>query len=155
MLYIPDMQPPQDMTWFCFGHRSRKAARAVTRAFNQRLKPFGLNISQYVLLGVIARGRHRSVAAMAEEVGVEPSALLRNLRLLEERGLVAGEGGRGRAGLRLAVTAAGADLIETSIPAWQMAQADLADLMDGRADETREALVRLERAALALERAER
>ncbi|MET3527095.1 DNA-binding MarR family transcriptional regulator [Phenylobacterium koreense] len=142
------------MLWFCFGHRSRKAARAVTRAFNQRLKPFGLNISQYVLLGVIARGEHRSVAAMAEEVGVEPSALLRNLKLLEARGLVAGEGGRGRGGRRLAVTPAGADLIEATIPSWRQAQADLASLLEGKADETRQALVRLERAAQALGRAE-
>lgn len=149
------MDLPQDMAGQCFGHRSRKAARAVTRAFNQRLKPFGLNINQYVLLGVIARGEHRSVAAMAEEVGVEPSALLRNLRLLEDRGLIAGEGGRGRAGRRLAVTEAGVALICESVPAWRQSQTDLAALLDGRADETREALVRLERAALALEKAER
>ncbi|MCX7586192.1 MULTISPECIES: MarR family winged helix-turn-helix transcriptional regulator [unclassified Phenylobacterium] len=149
------MQPADDMLWFCFGHRSRKAARAVTRAFNQRLKPFGLNISQYVLLGVIARGEHRSIAAMAEEVGVEPSALVRNLRLLEARGLVAGEGGRGRGGRQLAVTPQGADLIEQTIPAWRRAQADLAARLDGDPDETRQALVRLEHAALALERAER
>ena len=149
------MQPADDMLWFCFGHRSRKAARAVTRAFNQRLKPFGLNISQYVLLGVITRGEHRSIAAMAEEVGVEPSALVRNLRLLEARGLVAGEGGRGRGGRRLAVTPQGADLIEQTIPAWRRAQADLAARLDGDPDETRQALVRLEHAALALERAER
>jgi DNA-binding MarR family transcriptional regulator len=149
------MPPPNDMLWFCFGHRSRKAARAVTRAFNLRLKPFGLNISQYVLLGVIARGEHGSVAAMAEEVGVEPSALLRNLKLLEARGLVAGEGGRGRRGRRLAVTPAGDDLIRMTIPSWRQAQADLAALLEGQADETRQALVRLERAALALERAER
>ena len=149
------MQSTDDMLWFCFGHRSRKAARAVTRAFNQRLKPFGLNISQYVLLGVIARGEHRSIAAMAEEVGVDPSALVRNLRLLEARGLVAGEGGRGRGGRQLAVTPQGADLIEQTIPAWRRAQADLAARMDGDPDETRQALVRLEHAALALERAER
>lgn len=149
------MPPPDDMLWFCFGHRSRKAARAVTRAFNLRLKPLGLNISQYVLLGVIARDEHRSIAAMAEEVGVEPSALVRNLKLLEARGLIAGEGGRGRGGRQLAVTPAGADLIMTTIPAWRQAQADLAALLEGDADETRQALVRLERAALALERAER
>ena len=149
------MQPADDMLWFCFGHRSRKAARAVTRAFNQRLKPFGLNISQYVLLGVIARGEHRSIAAMAEEVGVDSSALVRNLRLLEARGLVAGEGGRGRGGRQLAVTPQGADLIEQTIPAWRRAQADLAARLEGDPDETRQALVRLEHAALALERAER
>ena len=104
---------------------------------------------------VIARGEHRSIAAMAEEVGVEPSALVRNLRLLEARGLVASEGGRGRGGRQLAVTPQGADLIKQTIPAWRRAQADLAARLDGDPDETRQALVRLEHAALALERAER
>ena len=86
-----------DLAWFCFGHRSRKAARAVTRAFNLRLRPFNLQISQYILLGAIARSGDRSIAALADDVGVEPSAVLRNLRVLEERGLVSNTGGRGRA----------------------------------------------------------
>lgn len=146
---------PTDLAWFCFGHRSRKAARAVTRAFNLRLRPFNLQISQYILLGAIARSGDRSIAALAEEVGVEPSAVLRNLKVLEERGLVSNTGGRGRAGRRLRVTAPGHELIEASLPHWAKAQADLADLLEGRADETREALLRLERAALALEQAER
>jgi DNA-binding MarR family transcriptional regulator len=146
---------PEDVPLFCFGHRSRKAARAVTRAFNQRLKPLNLQITQFILLGAIARQGDRSVAALAEEVGVEPSAVLRNLRVLEERGLVEGEGGRGRTGRRLRLTPAGRRLIAGSLPAWRKAQADLAALLGDRADETREALVRLEQAALALEQSER
>ena len=146
---------PDDMSLFCFGHRSRKAARAVTRAFNQRLKPLNLQITQFILLGAITRSGDRSIAALAEEVGVESSAVLRNLRVLEERGLVINEGGRGRTGGRLQATRAGRLLIRRSLPAWRQAQADLAALLDGRADETREALLRLERAALTLERNEK
>lgn len=145
----------EDMSLFCFGHRSRKAARAVTRAFNQRLKPLNLQITQFILLGAISRSGDRSVAALAEEVGVESSAVLRNLRVLEERGLVTNDGGRGRTGGRLRATRAGRLLISRSLPAWRQAQADLAALLDGRADETREALLRLERAALALEQNEK
>lgn len=145
----------KDLAWFCFGHRSRKAARAVTRAFNLRLRPFNLQISQYILLGAIARSEDRSIAALAEEVGVEPSAVLRNLKVLEERGLVSNMGGRGRAGRKLRVTPQGHELIEASLPHWAKAQADLAALLEGQADETREALLRLERAALALEHSER
>lgn len=142
------------MSLFCFGHRSRKAARAVTRAFNQRLKPLNLQITQFILLGAIAREGDRSIAALADDVGVEPSALLRNLKVLEERGLVNNSGGRGRGGRKLSVTDAGRALIADSMPAWRQAQSDLAALLEGRADETREALVRLERAALALARTE-
>lgn len=146
---------PDDMSLFCFGHRSRKAARAVTRAFNRRLKPLNLQITQFILLGAITRSGDRSIAALAEEVGVESSAVLRNLRVLEERGLVINEGGRGRTGGRLQATRAGRLLIRRSLPAWRQAQADLAALLDGRADETREALLRLERAALTLEQSEK
>ncbi|MEW5685769.1 MAG: MarR family winged helix-turn-helix transcriptional regulator [Pseudomonadota bacterium] len=146
---------PDDVALFCFGHRSRRAAQAVTRAFNQRLKPLGLQITQFILLGLISRQGDRSIAALADEVGVEPSAVLRNLKVLEDRGLVAVSGGRGRGGCRLRATDAGRALILGSLPAWRRAQTDLAALLEGRAEETRAALVRLERAALALERAEK
>ena len=144
-----------DISLFCFGHRSRKAARAVTRAFNQRLKPLGLQITQFILLGAISRKDDRSIADLAEDVGVEPSAVLRNLKLLEERGLVSNAGGRGRGGRKLRITEAGRALIANSMPAWRKAQADLAALLDGKAHETRAALLRLERAALALEQSDR
>ena len=143
------------MLALCLGHRSRKAARAVTRMFNQRLRPMGLNISQYVLLGVIAAGRTGSVAQMADEVGVESSALLRNLKLLEAKGLVASAGGRGRNGRRLTLTPAGAELIAANIPLWESAQADLAAALRGSAEATRAALLDLEQAAATLERTER
>ena len=145
----------EDVSQFCFGHRSRKAARAVTRAFNQRLRPLNLQITQFILLGAIVRDADRSIAALADDVGVEPSALLRNLKVLEERGLVTNLGGRGRGGRKLRATEAGRALIAGSLSAWRQAQADLAALLDGHADQTREALVRLERAALALEQSER
>jgi len=141
---------PDDLALICFGHRSRKAARAVTRAFNQRLKPLNLQITQFILLGMISQGGDRSIAALAEDVGVEPSAVLRNLRVLEERGLVSSEGGRGRAGRRLSLTDAGRALIADSIPARRQVQDELTALLGEQADETRAALVRLERAALAL-----
>lgn len=155
IMYMQDMTSADDMMWVCFGYRSRKAARAVTRAFNRRLKPLGLQITQFILLGAVARGEDRSIAALAEEVGVEPSAVLRNLRVLESRGLVDNGGGRGPKGARLRVTSAGRELIAAGLPIWVKAQEDLAALLEGQADETRTALLRLERAALTLEQSER
>lgn len=143
------------MLLLCFGHRSRKTARAVTRAFNQRLKPLNLQINQFILLGALMRESDRSIAALADEVGVEPSAVLRNLKVLEERGLVSNVGGRGRGGRKLGVTEAGQALIADGAPLWRQAQADLAALLGDRTERTRKALIRLERAALAMEQSER
>lgn len=144
-----------DMGRLCFGHRSRRAARAVTRAFNLRLRPLNLQITQFILLGVIARGEDRSIAAMAGYVDVESSALLRNLRLLEQRGLIASEGGRGRRGRRFTITQSGLDLITLGVPIWVDAQADLARALNGSAAQTHAALADLEQAAQTLARLER
>ncbi|MDP3855999.1 winged helix DNA-binding protein [Phenylobacterium sp.] len=144
-----------DMGRLCFGHRSRRAARAVTRAFNLRLRPLNLQITQFILLGVIARGEDQSIAAIADDVDVESSALLRNLRLLEQRGLIVSEGGRGRRGRRFAITQSGLDLITLGVPIWVDAQADLARALNGSVAQTHAALADLEQAAQTLARLER
>ena len=146
------MPLPPDMAALCFGQRSRMTARAVTRAFNARLRPLNLQITQYILLASISVDPDRSVATLAEALGLEPSTLLRNLKVLEDRGLVIAGGGRGRTGRRLAVTPAGLALIEAGVPLWKTIQADLSAALDGRAEETRAALAALEAAALTLER---
>ena len=144
-----------DMGRLCFGHRSRRAARAVTRAFNLRLRPLNLQITQFILLGAIARGQDQSIAAMADYVDVEASALLRNLRLLEQRGLIESEGGRGRKGRRFSITQSGLDLITAGVPLWVDAQADLARALHGSAAQTHAALADLEQAAQAMAKLER
>jgi len=144
-----------DMGRLCFGHRSRRAARAVTRAFNLRLRPLNLQITQFILLGVIAQGEDRSIATMSDYVDVESSALLRNLRLLEQRGLIRSEGGRGRKGRRFAITQSGLDLITAGVPLWVDAQADLARALTGGAAQTHAALADLEQAAQTMAKLER
>ena len=146
------MPLPTDMSLLCFGHRSRRTARAVTRAFNARLRPLNVQITQYILLGAIAQDPDRSMAELADDLDLESSALSRNLRLLVERGLLDGPLGRGRNGRRLTITVAGQELLETGVPIWTDVQADLAAALNGRAAETRAALAQLEAAALSLVR---
>ena len=143
---------PEDMAKICFGHRSRMTARAVTRAFNARLRPLNLQIPQYPLLAAISMEGDRPIAALADELDLEPSTLQRNLRLLADRGLLTIDGGRGRKGRRLAITPAGFALLEAGVPIWTKIQADFASILGGRAEQTRAALAALERAALRLER---
>lgn len=140
------------MSLLCFGHRSRRTARAVTRAFNMRLRPLKLQITQYILLGAVAQAPDRSMAELADDMDLESSALSRTLRLLIERGLLDGPQGRGRNGRRLTITPAGIALLEAGVPIWTQIQADLTAALDGRAEETRAALTALEAAALNLER---
>lgn len=145
------MALPSDMSRLCFGHRSRMTARAVTRAFNARLRPLNLQITQYILLGVLAQGQDLSIAALADQLDLEPSALSRNLRLLQGRGLIEIAGGRGPKGLRQTVTPAGLALLEAGVPIWNAIQADLSHALEGQAEAVRAALTTLEAAALSLD----
>jgi DNA-binding MarR family transcriptional regulator len=135
----------------CFGLRSRMAARAVSRVYNDRLRPLGLQTTQFALLVAIEKSGDAPVAALAEHLDTEPSALLRNLKVLETRGLVAGEGGRGRRGRRLHLTQAGATLVTQAQPIWVKAQADMTGAIGEDAAAVRAALGRIEAAALKLE----
>lgn len=144
------MSLPADMSRLCFGHRSRMTARAVTRAFNARLRPLDVTITQYILLGTLTQAPDLSVAALADRLDLEPSALSRNLRLLEDRGLITSQGGRGPRGRRHTVTGAGLALLSAGVPIWTRIQADLAAALDGRADAVRDSLAALEDAALSL-----
>lgn len=144
------MSLPANMSGLCFGHRSRMTARAVTRAFNARLRPLELTITQYILLGVLTGAPDLSVASLADRLDLEPSALLRNLRLLEARGLIESRGGRGPRGRRHIVTAAGLALLEAGVSIWNQIQADISEALGGEGEAVRSALAALERAALSL-----
>ncbi len=158
ILYMQDQTPmtapllPDDIAKACLGLRARMAARAVTRAYNARLRPLNLQITQFTLLVSLAQGDDIPIEGLALRLDIEPSALSRNLKLLEARGLAASDGGRGPRGRRLVLTAAGERLLREATPIWAEVQADLARTLDGEADTVRAGLIRLEAAALELER---
>jgi DNA-binding MarR family transcriptional regulator len=139
---------PSNVDLICLGHRTRMAARAVTRAFNAHLRPLNLQITQLALLIAIEQDDTTSSAALAERLDIESSAVLRNLQILERRGLVTNDGGRGRRGRRSTLTAGGRRLLESAAPLWARAQNELSQELNGRAEETRATLVSLEDAAL-------
>ncbi len=136
----------------CFAMRSRMAGHAVTRAYNDRLRRLDLQVTQFALLAAVDKaGEHFPIAALAQKLDTEPSALLRNLKVLETRGLVAGEGGRGPRGRRLRLTEAGAALLKDAQPIWAQAQADMAKAIGEDFAMVRATLGRVEAAALKLE----
>ncbi len=140
-----------DIGSVCFGLGTRMAARAVTRAYNDRLRPLNLQVTQLALLVSVQRADDAPIAALAERLDIEPSALLRNLKILEGRGLVASDGGPGRRGRRLSLTAAGFELLAQAAPVWEQAQADMANVIGEDFQQVRAALGRIEMAALRLE----
>ena len=135
----------------CLGYRARVAARLVTRHYNAHFAGIGVTAVQFALLAGIELGNKPTIAALAAQAGSDGTTVTRNIGLLEERGLVIGQGGRGRSGKRLSLTPAGEELLARALPVWRGAYAALLGRI-GRAEAGRGLafLVTLGDAALSL-----
>jgi DNA-binding MarR family transcriptional regulator len=103
----------------------RRAARAVTQMYDRALRSYRLRVTQLPIL--VAAARHRAVplALLAEELGMDRTTLLRNVRPLARRGLVKiGTEAKSRRTV-IRSTAAGRALVARVYPAWRKAQQEL------------------------------
>ncbi|RMD63276.1 MAG: MarR family transcriptional regulator [Alphaproteobacteria bacterium] len=112
----------KDVERECAALRTRMAARKVTRAYDEALRPLGLKVTQFTLLVAIRRGAPESISQLAEILALERTTLTRNLRRLEKDGLVAvgPEGYRRARSLRL--TKKGEAKLERALPLWRATQ---------------------------------
>jgi len=63
----------------CMLYAARRTANLLTRAYNQRLAPLGLEATQFTILCAVAHGRAASATELAAVLGIERSTLTRNL----------------------------------------------------------------------------
>lgn len=112
---------------YCTCLALRRATRRVTQIYDAHMKPLGLRITQFAVLGQLAGApdaapSQMSITALARRLGLDRSTLGRNLRPLLKAGLVAMDGGEDRRAHTLALTDAGRALLEKAIPLWRDAQ---------------------------------
>ena len=117
-----DKSPEQVAIETCACHKVRMAARAVTRAYDDMLRPTGLRATQVAVLAAIAIDGAISISALAKLMGMDRSTLTRNLRPLEELKLIAvGSEGWHRS-RTLAMTKLGRTRLREALPLWEKAQ---------------------------------
>jgi DNA-binding MarR family transcriptional regulator len=108
----------------------RMATRAVTAIYNRHLRAAGLQATQMsVLWAVVAKGS-ASVKDIAGAIVMDQTTLVRNLRVLERRGLVSITVGDDRRHRFVALTGAGREKFEVALPYWQKAQKEIAAAID-------------------------
>ncbi|MFI7838618.1 MarR family winged helix-turn-helix transcriptional regulator [Pseudomonas asiatica] len=128
------------LTSECICTHLRRAARGVSRHYDEALASFGVNVAQFSLLRHLQRLDRPSITTLAEAMGLERSTLGRNLRVLEAEGLVALADGDDQRNRVVLLTEAGTQLLHAAYPAWEQAQAELVERLGaGQRDE----LVRL------------
>ncbi|MCE2510595.1 MAG: winged helix-turn-helix transcriptional regulator [Alphaproteobacteria bacterium] len=124
-----DLQQLAETRATCLCHNLRRSSRAVTRLYDEAMAPAGLPANQMAILVGIALLDQPTISALAREMAMDPSTLSRNLRPLEQEGLLQIKTGIKQREKRLVVTAKGIRRIKRALPFWAKAQAKLTKRM--------------------------
>jgi DNA-binding MarR family transcriptional regulator len=106
----------------CLCLASRRAARAITRAYDKELRPHGIRTTQFSVLTNLALRGTLTIGDLADALGVERTTLTRNLALIEERGWVRIRSGDDARARHVEITAKGRAALNQALPAWRAAQ---------------------------------
>lgn len=101
----------------------RKATRALTLLYDGYLRPSGLRVTQYSLLRNIQAREPIGVNQLAEVTVTDRTTLTRNLRVLQQGGLIRIREGEDRRSREVTVTPRGREAVAKATPCWERAQA--------------------------------
>lgn len=114
----------KDVVGRCTAVRTLSTGRAITRHYDNALRPVGLTITQFSLLVTIGRAKPDSITATGRWLGIDRTSLTRNLKPLEAAGYVV----RGAEGAKrqrsISLTPAGRRILKKAYPLWQEAQSE-------------------------------
>jgi DNA-binding MarR family transcriptional regulator len=131
----------------CACHKVRMAARAVTRAYDEALRPVDLRATQLAVLVAVGAEGTMSITALADFLGMDRTTLTRNLKPLEKGGLVAVGNEGWRRSRALEITKKGRARLREALPLWQRAQESLSSKLGDDWSGVRHSLDRLIEAA--------
>lgn len=116
----------------CLCFRARRASRAITRVYDDAVRPLGIHATQLTLLNAIALGGEAGgmMGRLTEVLAMDATTLSRNLRPLIAARLV--RLGRDPADRRLRIarlTPAGERLLSDALPLWTAAHRRVVSLL--------------------------
>jgi len=118
------------MSTDCACFNLRRATRAVTQLYDQKLGPSGLRVTQVSLLVALARAGAVPSSRLAEILGMDPTTLSRNLAPLRRAKFLTFTAGRPDRRVKLvALSAKGRDALAVAAPLWEAAQRQLTEAL--------------------------
>jgi len=114
----------------CVAFRTRKAARVVTRLYDEALRPSDLKITQFTLLVAIKVAAPESITELADILGLERTTLTRNLSVLERSGLIDVSDEDKSRSRTMVVTKKGLERLGAAYPLWEEAQKKVESSLD-------------------------
>ncbi len=103
----------------------RKAARVMTRFYDEALRPSGLRVTQFGLMMAILAIGVATVGELAEATVMDRTTVTRNLKPLEGSGLVRVGRGEDRRLRQVSLTGAGLEALSRAFPLWRQVQSEL------------------------------
>lgn len=127
----------------CIGARVRILNRAISRIYDDMIRPHGIKFSQMNILTVVTLRGPIQQKEIGQILSLEKSTLSRNLRLMETKGWLKSQTGEGNNRF-LVVTPMGRDLLVSAAPDWAKAQEQVTTILGAQtAAELRQAADRL------------
>ena len=121
----------------CYCTNLRRGALWATEYYDKKLAPSSLSVPQYYLLINLSRMEKANISQWAERVGLDRTTMVRNVKTLENKGLVTLTEGRGRT---FVLTEIGKTTLSHGIKLWEQAQAELREKLG---DEDADTLLRI------------
>jgi DNA-binding MarR family transcriptional regulator len=107
----------------CLCMVSRQAARAITSAYDRKLRPHGIRVTQFTILAMLMLRGPTALGELAKGLGLERTTLTRNLALLDAKAWVTIRPGDTDSRARIiTVTKAGRALVHKAYPDWRKVQ---------------------------------
>lgn len=100
----------------------RRAARAVTRLYNQKLRSQEIEVTQFTLLMALERAGDISQGKLGKLLALDSTTLTRMLGLLRKRGWIEEKEGDDRRFRIIHLTDAGRAKFRQTLPHWKRAQ---------------------------------
>ena len=104
----------------CLCLATQRAARALSRRFDEAFRPLRITSGQFSLLNALNRPEPPPLGAVASLLVMDRTTLTANLKPLERRGLIKTVGDpKDRRLRRVALTEAGREVLAEALPIWR------------------------------------
>ena len=125
----------------CLCLHAQRAARRLSRRFDEAFRPLGITSGQFSLLNGLNRPAPPTIGAVADLLAMDRSTVTANLKPLERMGAVTlAVDAKDRRSRRPALTDAGRALLAAATPIWVREHGALEAGLDGGGDDLRAGL---------------
>ena len=125
----------------CLCLHAQRAARRLSRRFDEAFRPLGITSGQFSLMNGLNRPEPPTIGAVADLLAMDRSTVTANLKPMERLGLVASSvDAQDRRGRRITLTEAGRGVLDQATRIWRREHAKIEVELAGGGDALRAGL---------------